>query len=917
MALENIGLEKLPNVYFSKITLEDYNSKSFRVSIRANLFDQLIGSNFIWSTDHLFKNFMKVAIIESSSERMIRDISNGENPHPANIRSLESFDERTRIYIFGYGDLQVMEDEDDRHFHIKTSILKPIEATVSSLFAFSYIDHIELSKTFDIKLTGTLRSYMGPILSEHIMTEGQLQATTNCFKKPDGSIWSGPVHMGGEKWYSGSFRNAETVELTKLTVKNTKLTDSRSREYSNRGKTPMTDLAIFSDLYYAMNNQADLFGLFSINMKQFALAKTKFGKAIYGLSDKMFAEVIENISLNSIEVRRRQVKFTRQTNRLGTPYYAMQDIAPYHIVATLSDLVGHDISESKEIRTYEFTDTSKTEDDRGEFVYEVNISIVDKTQDLVEKVVSKLKENLNGVKDIVRRLNHVNNYNSKTNSLREGETIPAEMKLYIEQYYSYMAMMKDISADELAEITTAKHSLFKSDTYRKRHGLRFIGEYEKLYSSTVRRFGITPKDLREHKVIPSYGYPPNVIQMTKTFAERICFNNIKTSYDIMDVQDNKNMIKINREDFESRADREVSRFFDLTQAVSSEDLFLLDSQDADAIKDIGASKMSYMSPISFQYKGQRKSIEKMENINLDELTDKFLFSVRTRQEKSTSSQSKPRQEKSRTRKRNKNIKKPVVAKRPKMNRFKFNFKPVTVKINNLSEKQEDYRRSREYLGPNSEFVLIDTNLEESVQPTDMTQSLRRFKVSNEVVTKRTKKEFDLKERGNFYERFRASKNYSPERLRKLPLSIKALFNSRASAAKNNIHESDSDVLKEPDTKIASEMVFHANQKIEAFLGYDKTESGETILTKPMWGELTTEMLSTKKDILCRTIYVDSPDVGVKPSPEFKFPVQNNVFIIVGDNAQEAEQQILDEVIELEEVQYVIYAQSNVIMQPRG
>ena len=385
----------------------------------------------------------------------------------------------------------------------------------------------------------------------------------------------------------------------------------------------------------------------------------------------------------------------------------------------------------------------------------------------------------------------------------------------------------------------------------------------------------------------------------------------------MDVQDNKNMIKINREEFESRADREVSRFFDLTQAISSEDLFLLDSQDADAIKDIGASKMSYMSPISFQYKGQRKSIEKMENINLDELTDKFLFSVRRRQEKSTSSQSKPRQEKSRTRKRNKNIKKPVVAKRPKMNRFKFNFKPVTVKINNLSEKQEDYRRSREYLGSNSEFVLIDTNLEESVQPTDMTQSLRRFKVSNEVVTKRTKKEFDLKERGNFYERFRASKNYSPERLRKLPLSIKALFNSRASAAKNNIHESDSDVLKEPDTKIASEMVFHANQKIEAFLGYDKTESGETILTKPMWGELTTEMLSTKKDILCRTIYVDSPDVGVKPSPEFKFPVQNNVFIIVGDNAQEAEQQILDEVIELEEVQYVIYAQSNVIMQPRG
>ena len=123
MALENIGLEKLPNVYFSKITLEDYNSKSFRVSIGVSVFDQLIGSNFIWSTDRLFKNFMKIAIIETSNERMVRDISNGENPHPTNIKSLESFDERTKIRIFGYGDLQLAEDDDNKHFHIKTSIL--------------------------------------------------------------------------------------------------------------------------------------------------------------------------------------------------------------------------------------------------------------------------------------------------------------------------------------------------------------------------------------------------------------------------------------------------------------------------------------------------------------------------------------------------------------------------------------------------------------------------------------------------------------------------------------------------------------------------------------------------------------------------------------------------------------------------
>ena len=31
MAIENVGLGKLPNVYFEKITLEDHDEKSFKI----------------------------------------------------------------------------------------------------------------------------------------------------------------------------------------------------------------------------------------------------------------------------------------------------------------------------------------------------------------------------------------------------------------------------------------------------------------------------------------------------------------------------------------------------------------------------------------------------------------------------------------------------------------------------------------------------------------------------------------------------------------------------------------------------------------------------------------------------------------------------------------------------------------------
>jgi len=918
MALETIGLGNLPNVYIRKITLEDHDSKSFKVDIQINVFDAIEATGFIWSNDSLLTQFMKIVVIETSSENMISQITDGASPHPSNIRKLSSYDAKTKLYIYGYGDLHKLEDDDDKHFLLKTSILKSLEATTSSLFAFAYLDHSEMSNYLHIKLTGALSSYMGPVVSESIISNGIPQPLTNIFKKPNRETWAGPVHQRGNEWYSGSNSRGDALKLKKVIVRNTKLTDARSRDFSLRHKNPMMNLAIFSDLNYTMNNEADLFGIFSINMKQFVLNRTKFGKVIYGLDGSMFEEVLMNISLNSMEVRRRQVRFVRQINKLGTPKFSMKDVSPYSIVATLANIKNLQVHNSSNIKTYEFTDLDKNENDRGEFVYEVHISIVDKTQNYIEKVVQTLKLNLNGLKDVVRRLNHANNYNDSLDSLKSGEEVPAQLKRYINDYFLYTSMMKEMSTVDVAEMTTAKNSLFKPDTYRKRYGLRFINEYEKLLDSTVRRFGVTPKELRESKSLPSYGYPPNVIQMTKTFSDRISFNDIATSYDILDVQSNKEILKLTREQFEQRVDKEVSRFFDTSKAISSEDLFLIDSQDANALKDLGRSKMLYMSPTAFQFQGDRKSLEKIENVNLDKLTDSFLLSVKVREEKSNTSKAKVKDTKVKNRAKRKNAKNPITRKRPKLNRFKFNFRPVAIKINNLSEKKSDYRESVEYLGSNSEFVNIDGNLDISAETLDAKQSLRRFKVSSEIRTKRTKKEFDLKERGNFYERLKSSKNYSPERLRDLPLATKALFNSRSTAANNNIHESESDILKEVDTKVATEMVFHANQKIQAFLGYDKTESGEILLTKPIWGDLTDELLSNKKEILCKTIYVDVPDMGLKPSPEFMFPVQNNVFIILGDNAEQEQLTILEEQEEqLPEVEDIVYAQSILIKQPRG
>ena len=205
-----------------------------------------------------------------------------------------------------------------------------------------------------------------------------------------------------------------------------------------------------------------------------------------------------------------------------------------------------------------------------------------------------------------------------------------------------------------------------------------------------------------------------------------------------------------------------------------------------------------------------------------------------------------------------------------------------------------------------------------MQKTRNKQMLRFSVAKNEVSVRRSKKQFDLTEKGSFYEKLKASKHYNPEKLRNLPLATKALFNSRSRAAKNNIHDSESDILKEVDIKVATEMIFHANQKIQALHGYEKNENGESIMSKPIWVDLTDELMDERAEILCKMTYVEDAATGLVPAQEFKMPVLNSTFIIKGSAIVAADPAVIPDAIEeLPEVSEVAYTTSNIVKQPRS
>mgnify|MGYP000339038207 CR=1 FL=1 len=922
MTIENIGLERLPNIYFKKINLEDHDTKSFKVVSELIILDEATEGSFIWSIDPLFSGFMKTCVIEVTDLDLMQQITDGvQNPHPSLLKLNPLSMEGAKIHIFGFKDFIKMEDEDDKHFHLKTSLIKPNEMSNLTLFAFNYIDHKEISNYLHIKLTGPLQQYMGPLVSETVMVNRGVQETSTIFKKPNQETWSGPVHQGSDgKWYSGaSINSEETVELKRNTIRNTKLTDVRTAVLKNRGMTSFTKLSIFGNLMTSLNSKADLFGTFSINMKQMIMMKTKSGRQIYGLGDKMFSSFLDSIVINSIEIRRRQVRLRKQANLLGTAKFSKEDILPYTTIAATQEkfprsLVENEnikeitITQDKNIRTFQFADFEKTEESRGEFIYEAHLTFLDKSQQFLESLILDMERILNNIKAEVRILNKTRNYNEKLDRLEVDP--PTTLNSYVDQYYEFFSILKDLGEEAKKKMSENKKTLFKKQTYKKRFGLSFIEDWEKLITNFRRKFGVYPSSLRQSKSSPSSAYPSNLISLSKTFDNKIDFNSIKASYDILGVVDNKEMVVMTKDDFLKRGDKEIDRFFDLSNSQASDEMLDMDKEDSNAIKDLETSKMGFLSPISFQIKGKRKDITDLANIDLDDISVGFLDHMSEVDEKKISI-SKPKIKRSKPRRSGKRIRTPS---RIRKRRIKFNFRPRVLKINNL--KVPEHLDSSKYLGDNSEFVNVENNLDKVVEPNDTKQANNRFRISNELSIKRSKNGFDLREKNNFYEKFKSSKGYTPKKLRRIPVGIKSIFNSRSKAAKNNIMDEDTDILKMVDTKVSTEMIFHANQKIEALIGYEKAPDGTDLMNRPIWGEVTKDLLERKKTILCRSTYLEMPELGIVPAPEFRLKVQNEIFIIEGDGTEESGATDISE-DSLPEVDDIVYASSNVVIQPNG
>lgn len=924
MSFEFVGLENLPNTYIKKISISDDSDKAFVLSIDTLLIDQSTDGSFVWSTDPLLFDYLRIGLVATSNLQLINKISEGLiSPHPS-VLSKSDYMEGTEIDIFSPKQMKLVRDSSTKRYHKRSSFKKPSETSDVTLFAFSYIDAKELSRDLRIALTGPLMDYCGPITSENIIVGGSIQETSYLYEKRDGSVWSGPVHQAADgTWMGGSFhRDLIHPVLTRKEVLNTKIIDKRSTAMKLRGETKFKDKSMFSTLSESFNSNADFMGIFSFDLRTALLSKTRYGRKMYDLSDSLFNSFARSVVINSVEVRRQQVRTKKVLNKLGTLKYDYDLIGSYKSVgssvessgtlASTESLSQIFIMSDPLIKTYQFVDTEMTEKTRGEFKYEAIITIVDKSKLFLESLVDQMELNISNLKTQREILYRNSKYDKDSDSLRPTVIVPSVFMGAIDNYYQNLSLVVSMTEEEKNQLIKNKKSIFTNQNYTNKDCEIFIAEYSKLSNKFRARFDIGKKSYNiDQPVIPKNSIGRTMLTITNVFDSIIKFDNVMSSYDIVGRSTNKTILHLTREEYLQRCNSEVDRFFDKTKSLVSTDIVDLDKEDMEAIRDLDSSKLSFLSPKSFKFGDKTKDLTSFKDLDIDGISSIFVEHLVEKRINPSFTSSPKRKDKNK-------ISKSPSRKRAKVGKVGINFKRPPLKINNL--KKEEYLEVEKYLGKNSEMINVETNLDQPTTPTQAEQISRKSIISTAISKSRSKKHFDLQEKDNIFEKFKSSPKFDRSKLKSLPLPIKSLINSRSTAAKNNVLAADVDVTKDIETRVPMEMIFHSSQKIEFLNGFEKDVDGSINLSRPIWKMIEPADLENNQRLMCRMTYAEIPELGVSPASEFKLLAQNSTFIISDEPLQT---RVVDPIISeppleideaLEEVGEMTFASSNYVKQ---
>lgn len=891
-----VGFENLPNVYITDIYLENDSTENYVVDFNIQVIDVYKNGESVWHSNEDLKKYMKVGLITTKSVALINQLRGGSiNPHPLSVIKSDSFDQNSDIKSYPMIEFMRRDNGTDIKFDKRVQFKESYTTENLSIFCFSYLDTQQISLDYGIDLGGNLKTYTGALIGERIMQDGALVDRTTIFLNKDNTVWSGPVHYHNGSPMAGSFHSDKPhASLKTMVTKNYKLIDNRKETFDLRKDRDSKNDVLFSNLYHSINSDVDLYGVFSFNVKQFAIQKTDYGRKLHQLNNSFFQEYLSTIKINSLSIIRQQIKIGSAYNSVGTLKKSTKNINSYEYVDTTVDetpgklrnqenLREIYITQNPLIRHFQFFDTKQDSHSKGIFKYRMEMTIVDNSQQFVNRKIVELQNSLAELENFVFRYNSPRSYDYRQDRLKNNVNIPGSILKIIGDYYNKKSYLYNIPVSKIKRLIETDTKKFLNANYKASTGEKFLNEYKALVTEFRNKFNVSinqktgkdrPKTNRSSTI-------PNLVHMNKEFEQIIDFEDYRRFYDFLNI--NKNIKSpITKEEYLNRGAMEVDRFFDTSKSITISDFKNIKSDVKSAIMNLERPKYKFLTPVKFQFEKQKVNLTDLDKINKASLFT--LFNRSNKREKLRKSRKNIRMRsiaedktvKSNKRDRNGSKRsKPIYEQR--VSAFSFTLKTPDKTIKQL--KKNLNIGSNIYLGNNSEFPFIDGDNKLAINPRFKKNITDSLDSALDVSIPRSKTRFDIGKPNNFIDDYLKRRRFSLSFLKKAPICWKALVLSKSKSARNNILKEDVDVLQDSTSKVATEMLFQSAQVVEVLAGYQKDKHGVEILSQPRWVEFDEGFLNDTRATICRLRYIEMPEIGLSPLEMFKLPVVNSTFII--------------------------------------
>ena len=463
-----VGLENLPNVYFRDISISSINrvegsEKFSRIDIKLVVKDTKADGDFQWASDDLLNTYLNVKILQSLDKNFTDEITNG-------LYTLNEFDYQKsinydtdlisvslkRLRPVDNPDLFLVSDntyEFEYHFSFDLPDSSLIDV---AYFASINLDIDALSTNFSADFNqDEIRFFQGPISSEKVFVDGALQTKTSVFYLPDDQIWSGPVHLHEGGYMTGAFhRSAQHANLRLVETENLKLKDKRDQtNESKKLNTSSGDRLFIGTPYCTRDENNNIKKLLYFDMENMFLEKTKYGDLIKNLSPTLFQQALSDFKIKKLLLKRKFVKLNKATSSFKNKDKGYQIITDRTQIVTIASdntqfgfaAVGpvedsglrtilpdgtekiqtklvNEFREltmsNKRYRYFTFVDKSFKDIKYGNYIYGIDISIVDKTKTFLSSLYSTYKSDIKALESYAIRSTKGSNLDRRTQSFK-------------------------------------------------------------------------------------------------------------------------------------------------------------------------------------------------------------------------------------------------------------------------------------------------------------------------------------------------------------------------------------------------------------------------------------------------------------------------------------------------------------------